>query len=144
MRHPIFSVSIPRPVLGVALAGLVSSLALASGCSSPAQCTTVPAAPVTVQPATTCLVVDVSLTTGCDATAPQLSIVNDCTDTLVIDGANVELDGPSGPMAQDAGSVSVAAGATQVVDVEGTTGTTQATLHGTLGTQALALTFATQ
>jgi hypothetical protein len=140
MRNPAFSVFIPCLFAGVALAGLV----LAPGCSSPAQCTTVPAAPVTVQPETTCLVIDVSLTTGCGAVAPQLTVVNDCTDPLVIDGASVELDGPSGPVAQDAGSVSVAPGATGVVDVEGTAGTPQATLHGTLGTQALVLTFATQ
>ena len=118
------------------------TLAFASGCHTTENCMTSAPTPATVQPATSCLVLDVSLSTGCGDAEPQLTVINGCADALVFDGTNVQLDGVTNPA--DAGPVSVAAGDTAVVDVSGTSGASKVTLNATLGSQALVVTFSTE
>ena len=123
-------------------ATLALTLAFAPGCHSAESCTTSAPTPATVQPTTSCLVLDVSLSAGCDDAEPQLTVINGCADALVFDGTDVQLDGVANPA--DAGPVSVAAGDTAVVDVSGTSGASKVTLNATLGSQALVVTFSTQ
>jgi hypothetical protein len=137
-------------LLFVTFAGLASSLALASACFPlGGGCPWTEVSPVTVQPATSCLTITVENPNGGGSfggcVSPDLSITNACADALVLDGSNLRLLGPNGlPVEQDAGSVSIAAGSTGVVDVDLTSSTGAQSVKGTLGAQPVTLSFTTQ
>ena len=113
-------------------------------CSSPGGCPWTQTSAVTVTPTTACLNVTVANATGSASPGgcvdPDLAIVNDCTDPLVLQAGSVVGGGDTGVVASDGGLISIPPSKSAVVEVSGH-GAGSYVVNATLGATPIRIEF---